>query len=248
MKKNKKRAKKKQKNFLKENYSLSWNYLKESKNFIYIIVGVFFLFTLVGFFVPAPESIVEQILKFIQELLEKTQGMSQLELTNFIFLNNLQSSFFGLIFGVLFGIFPLIATVVNGYLLGFIASMSVEGEGFLILLRILPHGIFELPAIFISLALGLKLGINLIVNLIKYYFPDISNLMLVLLITLSILLLPLSFLFYLVLLIVDLKLRKRIVPQYKSILWSSIRVFLFIIIPLLIIAAIIEGTLIFMFS
>ncbi len=174
--------------------------------------------------------------------------MSQLELTNFIFLNNLQSSFFGLIFGVLFGIFPLIATVVNGYLLGFIASMSVEGEGFLILLRILPHGIFELPAIFISLALGLKLGINLIVNLIKYYFPDISNLMLVLLITLSILLLPLSFLFYLVLLIVDLKLRKRIVPQYKSILWSSIRVFLFIIIPLLIIAAIIEGTLIFMFS
>ncbi|GAI54118.1 unnamed protein product, partial [marine sediment metagenome] len=86
-----------------------WNYLKESKNFIYVIVAVFFVFVLIGFFIPAPDSLVKQILEFIKDLLEKTQAMSQGELIKFIFLNNLQSSFYGMIFGVLLGIFPMIA-------------------------------------------------------------------------------------------------------------------------------------------
>ena len=60
------------KKFLKNNYTQCWDYLKESKNFIYIIIGTFFVFTLAGFFIPVPEPIAEQILKFIKELIEKT--------------------------------------------------------------------------------------------------------------------------------------------------------------------------------
>ncbi len=52
MKKNKKEFN------LKEEYKKSWNYLKESKNFIYIIVTVFFVFVLIGFFIPAPDTLV----------------------------------------------------------------------------------------------------------------------------------------------------------------------------------------------
>ena len=195
--------KKSKNNFdLREQYKKSWNYLKESKSFIYVIIAVFFVFILIGFFVPAPDVITEQILEFIRELLEKTQGMSQVELIRFIFLNNLQSSFFGMVFGVLFGIFSMIVAIVNGYVLGFVVLISVKSEGSLILWRLLPHGIFELPAIFISLGLGLKFGTfifqkNKINSLIKYF-------------------------------------------------WDSLRVFLFIVIPLLIIAGIIEGTLIFL--
>ncbi len=184
---------------LKEEYKKSWNYLKEAKIFIYTVVTVFFIFVLIGFFISAPDFLTEQILEFIEELLEKTQGMSQLELIKFIFLNNLQSSFYGMIFGVLLGIFPMIATIANGYLLGFVASISVENGGFLILWRLLPHGIFELPAIFISLGLGLKFG---------------------------------TFIF-----------QKRKLESFKEYFFNSLRVFFLIVLPLLIIAGIIEGSL-----
>jgi len=187
---------------LKEEYKKSWNYLKESKNFIYVIIAVFFVFVLIGFFIPAPDSLAKQILEFIEQLLEKTQGMSQGELMKFIFFNNLQSSFYGMIFGVLLGIFPMIATIANGYLLGFVASISVENTGLLVLWRLLPHGIFELPAIFISLGLGLKFGM---------------------------------FIF-----------QKRKLESFKEYFSNSLRVFFLIVLPLLIIAGIIEGSLIFM--
>jgi len=184
---------------LKREYKDSWDYIKESRNFIYSIIGVFFAFALIGFFVPASEDLTKIILEFIEKLLEQTKDMSQLELIRFIFVNNLQSSFFGLIFGVALGIFPVLATVANGYILGFVGKMSFESGGIFVLWRILPHGIFELPAIFISLGLGLKLG---------------------------------SFIF-----------RKEKGKFFRRCFWNSLRVFLFVVIPLLIIAAIIEGSL-----
>lgn len=189
---------------LKEQYNLSWNYIKESKDFIYLIIGVFIVFSLVGFFIPAPDFISEQIFKFIHNLIERTQGMSMLELISFIFLNNLQSSFFGVILGVFFGIFPVIAAIINGYLLGFVGLVVVKSEGFSTLFRLLPHGIFELPAIFISLGLGLRFGM---------------------------------FIF-----------QKEKEESFRKYLLNSLRVFLFVVFPLLIIAAIIEGSLIFVFG
>lgn len=145
------------KNYLRIQYKKSFDYIKESRNFIYSVIGIFFVFALIGFFVPASDILKEQIFKFIQELLEKTQGMSGLELAFFIFWNNIQSSFFGIVLGVFFGIFPIIASIANGYLLGFVSRQSVGIEGILVLWRLFPHGIFELPAIFISFGLGLKL-------------------------------------------------------------------------------------------
>ena len=193
---------------LKEEYKESWSYIIESKKFIYFIVSLFFIFTLIGFFIPAPESVSEQIFKFIKELLEKTEGMSQGELVRFIFFNNLQSSFFGMIFGILLGIFPFFAAVANGYLLGFVASITVENGGFITLWRVLPHGIFELPAIFISLGLGLRMG--LIIFQKGSFLHKFESL--------------------------------------RRYFWNSLKVFLFIVLPLLITAAIIEGTLISLYG
>lgn len=197
--------KKNKKNFdLKREYRESLDYIKETKNFIYIVVAIFLFFVLVGFFLPAPESLAEQIFEFIEGLLEKTSGMSQGDLMSFIFFNNLKSSFFGMVLGLLLGIFPMMSVIINGYVLGFVGSLSVKTNGFLVLWRLLPHGIFELPAIFISLGLGLKLGM---------------------------------FIF-----------QKNRVKSFREYLWNSLRVFLFVVIPLLVVAAIIEGSLIFIFG
>jgi len=192
------------KNLLKKNYRGSWQYLKESRIFIYAAVFFFFFFILIGAFVPAPEIIEARIFEFIEELLQKTEGMSHLELVRFLFLNNAQSAFFGMISGIVMGIFSLMAIVVNGYLLGFVAIRTINAEGILTLWRLVPHGIFELPALFISVGLGLKLG---------------------------------SFIF-----------REKKWSSLKDYLSKSLRVFIFIVIPLLIIAALIEGSLIFFFN
>ena len=191
---------KKNKFSLRKEYKKSWEFIKGSKKFIYLVIMIFFVFALIGFFVPVPDAISEQILKIIFDLIEKTKDMSNFELINFIFFNNLKSSFYGMFLRMFLGIAPVLFSLFNGYLLGFVALMAVNEQGFLSLWRIFPHGIFELPAVFISLGLGMKLG---------------------------------SFIF-----------QRNKAESFKDFLWNSLRVFLLIVLPLLIIAAIIEGTLI----
>lgn len=195
----KKRTKRKRFNIFDE-YRKSWKYIKESKKFIYLVIVIFLLFFLLGFFIPTPEFLYDEIMKLIKELLEKTQNMSQLDLIGFIIYNNAKSSFLSIILGIFLGIFPILDAITNGYILGFVSSFSVGSGGFLSLWRILPHGIFELPAIFISLGLGVKIGM---------------------------------FVF-----------QKGKIKTFKNYLINSLKVFLLIVIPLLIIAGIIEGTLI----
>ena len=191
----------KNKNFsLKKEFLNSWKYLLESRKFIWFIVAVFFVFSLIGFFAPVPAEIEKQILDILKNLLEQTQGMSGIELSWFIFTNNLQASFFGLIFGIILGIFPFLISVSNGYLLGLVAKKSVEFDGIFSLWKIFPHGVFELPAVFISLGLGMKFG---------------------------------SILF-----------QKKKLENFKTFFERGLKVFFFIVIPLLIIAALIEGILI----
>jgi len=187
---------------LRGEYERSWNYIKESKKFIYFAILIFLIFGIVGFFIPAPEFLSEYIVDYLKILLEKTEGFSQLDWIKFIFSNNVQSSFFAMIFGIAVGVYPLFGAIVNGYLLGFVASMGVVDGGFFVLWKILPHGVFELPAIFISLGLGLKLG---------------------------------SFIF-----------EKNIKESFKIFFFNSLRVFFYVVLPLLVVAAIIEGILIFL--
>lgn len=188
---------------IKEEYSKSWKYIKESKNFIYSAIVLFCMFVFIGFLFPAPTNIIEPLLNYLKELIAQTQGMNTTELISFIFFNNLQSSFFGIIFGVIFGIFPILVTIANGYILGFVGSLSVQAEGWMVLFRLLPHGIFELPAAFISFGLGIKFG---------------------------------TFMF-----------KKNKLKSFNSFFVNSLRVFLLIVVPLLILAAIIEGMLISVF-
>jgi stage II sporulation protein M len=195
----KKKRRRKSFNLLKE-YENSWKYVKDSEIFIYAIIGIFLFFILIGFFISAPQPIYDAIINYIQDILAKTENLSLLDTIFFIISNNVQSTFLSISFGVFFGIFPVVNAVVNGYVLGFVSSISVSNGGIFTLWRLLPHGIFELPAVFISLGLGLRTGM---------------------------------FVF-----------QKDKLKSLKNYLINSFKVFLFIILPLLIIAGIIEGILI----
>lgn len=196
----KKWSKKKVKDFFKENYSKSWEYIKESKKFIWAVVIIFFISIVIGFLYQPP-SVINTILDYIKAVLAKTEGMSLLKTICFIFTNNLQSGFMGIIYGFALGIFPVLETFVNGYVVGYVSSSAISSSGITSLLNLLPHGIFELPAIFISFGMGIKFG---------------------------------TFIFY-----------KEKMKHFNKFFINSLRVFIFVVLPLLIIAAIIEGSLIF---
>jgi stage II sporulation protein M len=198
----KKRLKIKKENFIKGQFKESFRYIAESKKFIFLAIVIFLIFALIGFFIPVPENIKNIILDYLKELAEKTKNFSSpFDWIFFIFFNNLISSFFGIILGFFLGIYPFLSSLLNGYIVGFVSSISVSQEGFFSLWRLFPHGIFELPALFISLGLGLKIG--------------------------------------------TFVLEKKKGFAFRNYLVNSLRVFIFVVFPLLLIAGIIEGFLIY---
>ena len=186
---------------LNENFKQALKDLKLIKSYFIFSVVLFLVITLIGAVFPI--FFQEQILKLLKEIMEQTQGLDSLELTQFIMFNNLKSSLIALVLGIFFGIIPLGVTVVNAYVLGFVINKSVMIEGPLIIWRLFPHGIFELPAILISISLGLRLGLFLFIYQGKNRGKEF----------------------------------------WKWII-QSIRIFILIIMPLLVIAGIIEGLLI----
>lgn len=178
-------------------YCAAGEYLHSSIPYILAVIGVFFASILFGFLFP---SLFAQFDEILRGIIDETAGLSTGGLIWYIFANNLQSTLYGMLFGVAFGIFPLAATVLNGVLIGYVLNLSYAYSGLSDFWRLLPHGIFELPAVFISLGLGIRLG---------------------------------TFIFY-----------RNKLSALKYNLRNSLLVFLLVILPLLIIAAIIEGFLI----
>ncbi|MDO8517006.1 MAG: stage II sporulation protein M [Nanoarchaeota archaeon] len=197
-KKNKKIIKKN--DFFKEIYNDNWAFLKKIKNYIWFASLTFLLFALLGFLFPI--FFKQEIFSFIKEVTQQIADYNSSQLISYIFLNNLKASFFAILIGIVFGIFPFFMAVANGYLIGFVSRYSVNEEGFLILWRLLPHGIFEIPAVILSIAIGMRLGIDV------------------------------------------LKSGKQ-KGIFKQEFVKAIKTFIFIIIPLLVIAAIIEGFLVY---
>lgn len=196
MKKNKSKS-------FKEVFLDSYNFVLDSKNFIFISAFIFFCFFSLGFVLYPSPGILEMIQKMINELLVKTANFGFLEMFWFIFLNNLQASFFSMAFGVFFGIFPFIVLISNGYFAGFVSYLATLSSGWGSIFSLIPHGVFELPAIFISTALGFRAGFFVI--------------------------------------------RKEKVG-FLEILYSCLKAFIFIVLPLLFVAAFIESGLILFFS
>jgi len=188
------------KKFLSKEYKEAFSFIKESKKYIWIMFFIFIFSFFMGFFIKLPSEINSKLLGYLKDLLLQAKGLSPVEMIWFLFSNNVITNLFIFALGIFFGIFPLLNVLVNGFVLGFVSKISVLQNGFLSLWKIFPHGIFEIPALIISLGIGLNLGIC--------FF------------------------------------RTKDKEEFKKILTNSFKVFILIIVPLLIIAAIIEGLLI----
>lgn len=229
-------------NFIYSHFKKALEDLHDIKPYFWFSFSLFLIISIIGFFLPI--FFEEKILEILENLVSKTEGLGLIDLIAFIIANNIMSSFFSLILGVFLGVFPIGVIIINAYILGFVANKTVAVEGFLVLWRLLPHGIFEIPAILISISLGIRLGFLLMYNCLKDYNEKIKNFHLVLIMAISLILLPLSFFVYLLYKLTKKNLRVKFLHDIKE----SIRIFLLIVVPLLVIAGIIEGLLIVLLS
>src|SRR5574341_221257 len=87
------------------------------------------------------------------------RGLPKARLAAAIFLNNTVKTLSAILLGTLFGFIPAFFLVVNGAALGVVWFISTQSRGIWIsLLSILPHGVVELPAVFLGSAIGLMIG------------------------------------------------------------------------------------------
>jgi len=150
----------------------------------------------------APSYLEEVVQESLDSLLEGVEDKTAVEVTIFIIANNLRSSFMSVLLGITF--LPLFSLIFNGYFIGAILHFAVAEEGIFVTWKLLPHGIFEIPAICISLAFGLRIGL--------VWF------------------------------------RKDRIANFKKTYKEAFIVLVHIVLPLLIVAGLIEGTLYWMLS
>ena len=87
-------------------------------------------------------------------------GLSKLQLAVAIFVNNAVKTLAAILLGSLFGLLPVFFLLVNGAALGLVITGSVRTRGIgRSMMSILPHGILELPAVFLGTAIGLLIGV-----------------------------------------------------------------------------------------
>ena len=132
-----------------------------SLRFYIMFVSVFFVGSIVFGYMGFQSELFSEPVEWIQELSENIKDSTQeypswiifLAFFVVIFLNNAFACFLVIILVPLIGIFPLFSTFINGGLLGWFARK----EGLVVFLAILPHGIFEIPALLLSVAIGLRI-------------------------------------------------------------------------------------------
>ena len=135
-------------------------YITLLRPYLLIIISLFVVSVmagyLAGYFNP---GIVEQMMGQFEESYGWIADESPLVIMLFIFANNTLNSFIAMLLGLVFGLWPILFILVNGFFIGVVVFDVAREIGILIVLAaLIPHGIIELPMIFISAAMGLRLG------------------------------------------------------------------------------------------
>ena len=137
-----------------------------TRKYFWAAIGLFVLTAAAGWLLPAAfpaqagqlaDLINSKLAPLLRRIRETGPGGGVLV----IFLNNLRSAVLTVVLGFTL-IFPAISMGVNGFIVGFVLSTALSTHQLTplqTLAVILPHGIFELPALFLATALGWRIGV-----------------------------------------------------------------------------------------
>jgi stage II sporulation protein M len=158
---------------IRTQYRLATDFLlREISIYFFITVATFLLLTIFTTYLFGQNP--DMVQNLLSQVVEKFQGImvdGQISPTQ-LFLNNLQASVLGILIGLIpFLFLPLIGIFSNAAILGIVFS-SYQAASVplwkLIVVGILPHGIFELTAVFLCYAMGLCICWNLTKKIIGH--------------------------------------------------------------------------------
>lgn len=139
-----------------------------------IVSAVIFLFGMVLGYLNLYEGLMDATLNNVRQLLDGVDsGPLSLGWFGFILMNNLSTLLYVIFLGVFFAFVPAYFLVINGMVIGYLAShLSGEHAAQRLIVGILPHGILEFPAIVIAGAFGIRFGFLLLDIIISLPVPD----------------------------------------------------------------------------
>lgn len=149
--------------FSRQGLLMTWREIRPY--FIFSII-LFFAGVVIGGTPNAPQEFLEQQLKGIEAIARDIDKSSNPEFTAFyrITLNNVFNVIMVMGLGLIAGIMPIVMLVSNGMIMGYLLNeYATKGENvFMMVVKgILPHGIFELSAVFLACAFGMRFGVTL---------------------------------------------------------------------------------------
>lgn len=154
-----------------------WDDLRKTKGYLIAAVLVFTAGWAAGATgLGGMDDMARQSAEGISALAERIMASNhpQLWLFVFIFFNNAIKAVLFLFLGAFLGLLPLYVLFANGGMLGYLLH-TVSGSEMsaleLFAKGILPHGIIELPALFISCAYGIRFGFLLVRSLFQAMVP-----------------------------------------------------------------------------
>lgn len=119
---------------------------------------------LLGLFAVGQDSALgeftrEQVEQIGEQLASQIINENPIIVSIFIFMNNLQACILLFLGGATMGIFTMFILSFNGTLIGAIIGLALPEKGAIwVAAALIPHGIFEIPAILLASAFGLMLG------------------------------------------------------------------------------------------
>jgi len=150
--------------FSRQALAASW---KDVRPYFIFALILFFAAMVVGGTPNGATDFMKDQVRSMEELAHQTEGADNPQLAFFwlIFKKNVQACVMTMYLGIGAGIFPLFTMTLNGMLIGFLfGTMAHEGlpVAQLVVKGILPHGILELPALFLAAGFGMMLGVGVL--------------------------------------------------------------------------------------
>jgi stage II sporulation protein M len=143
------------KNVAKNLWADSGHLILEARYCILIAAILYCGASLVSWSLPDNFSFLNEALK---KLADQFLGKSAIGFMSRLFVHNLIATYFDMCVLVLFGFIPITIAVLNGLILGFVIASAPGVSASHMLSLLVPHGIFEWPAMMIAWGIGLWRG------------------------------------------------------------------------------------------
>ena len=131
------------------------------KPYIVILALIFAASFLAG--TMAPSTIRQQMGEVFQVIVGNYRGLAGGMLFFNILVQNVMATIFVILSGTIVGIIPIFAISSNGFGLGVLYRQASQASGYSkAALKVLPYGVFEIPALLIAASYGLWLGVMVV--------------------------------------------------------------------------------------